>query len=374
MNDLNDEQRPTGELPGIVPTGGWGYKWGNGPAWDSAFVLIPYYLYEYCGDTRAFADHYAGMKRYVDYLSSRAKSGIINFGLPDWAPANTTTPTDITSTGYYYRDTQIVALAAKVLGKESDAQKYTDLAASIKTAFNNKFYNPATGNYGNGSQTSLSCALYQGLCEPTDRQRVVENLVDNVHHHDDHIDTGILGAKYLLYALTDNGRGNLAYEIANQKTQPSWGWWIVQGASTLWEQWNGNDSHNHIMYGDISAWFYKALAGINSDPASPGFKHFIIKPEVLGNLQWAKGTYNSVHGLIVSDWYLKEGKFNLTVTVPPNTTATIYLPCGNPGDVHESGRSLEDTAGFNRVEAEGGLTIVEVDSGTYKFSMPFPQN
>ncbi|MGZ4974467.1 MAG: alpha-L-rhamnosidase-related protein, partial [Limisphaerales bacterium] len=346
----------------------WGYKWGNGPAWDSAFILIPCYLYEYCGDTRAFANHYDGMKRYVDYLTSRAKNGIINFGLPDWAPANTTTPTDITSTGYYYRDTQIVALAAKVLGKESDAQKYTDLAASIKTAFNNKFYNAATGKYGNASQTSLSCALYQGLCEPTDRQRVVENLVDNVHRHDDHIDTGILGAKYLLYALTDNGRGNLAYQIANQKTQPSWGWWIVQGASTLWEQWNGNDSRNHIMYGDISAWFYKALAGINPDPASPGFKHFIIKPHVLGNLQWAKGTYNSVNGLIVSDWYLKDGRFNLIATVPANTTAIVYLPTGNAEKIEESGKKLEKVVGVHKVSTEGESTLIEVGSGIYRFT------
>jgi alpha-L-rhamnosidase len=314
------------------------------------------------------------MKRYVDYLTSRAKNGIIDFGLNDWAPAKTVTPTDITSTGYYYRDTEIVALAAKVLGKETDAQKYTELAAHIKTAFNKKFFKPDTSEYGNGSQTSLSCALYQGLCQPENRASVVENLVNNVHHHDDHIDTGILGAKYLLTALADNGRGNIAYEIANQKTEPGWGWWIVQGASTLWEQWNGNDSRNHIMYGDISAWFYKTLAGINPDPASPGFKHFIIKPQVLGNLQWAKGTYNSVQGLIVSDWYLKDYRFNLTVTIPPNTTATLYLPVGNMQKVQEDGRALDKAPGVKNVSTKENSTVIEVGSGTYKFSMPFPEN
>ena len=117
INDLGDEQRPTGELPGIVPTSGWGYTWGNGPAWDSAFLLIPFYLYEYCGDTKVLCDHYDGLKRYVDYLTSKAKDGIVDIGLNDWAPFKTSTPADITSTAYYYRDTQIVALTAGLDGK-----------------------------------------------------------------------------------------------------------------------------------------------------------------------------------------------------------------------------------------------------------------
>lgn len=367
LNDLNDEQQPSGELPGIVPTSGWGYKWGNGPAWDSALVLIPYYLYEYNGDTRVLADHYDAMKRYVDYLTSRTKDHIINFGLPDWAPVDTKTPTDITSTAYYYRDAQVVALAAQILGKEIDAQKYSGLAATIKTAFNNKFYKPETGEYGNGSQTSLSCALYQGLCEPANREHVISNLVANVHHHNDHIDTGILGAKYLLTALSDNGQAQLAAKVANQKTQPSWGWWITQGATTLWEQWNGNDSRNHIMYGDILAWFYKTVAGINPDPQSPGFKHFIIKPERIG--QSAKGTYNSVYGLIVSDWYyLKNNRFCLNVTVPPNTTATICLPTKDAQQIEEDGQRLGKNGGIKNVSTKGAVTLVEAGSGIYRFT------
>jgi hypothetical protein len=128
------------------------------------------------------------------------------------------------------------------------------------------------------------------------------------------------------------------------------------------------------MYGDIIAWFYKTLAGINPDPQSPGFKHFILKPQVLGNVQWAKGTYNSVHGLIVSDWYLKDRHFNLTVVVPPNTTATIHLPVSNRDGIRESGHTLDKATGINKVATEGTLTIVVVGSGTYNFSMPFPEN
>jgi alpha-L-rhamnosidase len=371
LNDLNDEQRPTGELPGIVPTAGWGYKWGNGPAWDSALILIPYYLYEYCGDTRVFAEHYNAMKRYVDYLTSRAKDHIINFGLPDWAPAETKTPTDITSTAYYYRDVQIVALAAKVLGKETDAQKYTALATKIKSAFNKHFFKPDSGVYGNGSQTSLSCALYQGLCEPQNRDRVVANLVANIHAHKDHLDTGILGAKYLLTALSDNGEAGLASRIANQRTQPSWGWWIDEGATTLWEQWNGDDSRNHIMYGDILGWFYKTLAGINPDPQTPGFKHFIIKPFRAG--QSAMATYRSVYGTIASEWHiLKNNRLCLNVTVPPNTTATVYLATKNPQQIEEGGRisasKLDKRRGVKKVSTEGDFTLIEIGSGRYRFT------
>ena len=370
IKDLGDEQRPSGELPGIVPTSGWGYKWGNGPAWDSAFLLIPFYLYEYCGDTKVLCDHYDGLKRYVDYLTSKAKGGIVDIGLNDWAPFKTSTPTDITSTAYYYRDAQIVALAAGLMGNEADARKYADLAASIKQAFNEKFYHPDTGLYGNGSQTSLSCALYQGLVEPANKVRVLNNLVAAVEKSNGHIDTGILGAKYLLNALLENGRADVAYRIASQKDLPSWGWWIEQGATTLWEQWNGTESRNHIMFGDISAWFYKALAGINLDPAAPAFKHIIIKPNLVGGLTSAKASYDSVRGRIASDWRIAQGHLDLEVTIPANTTATVCVPAADSAAIKEDGKTAADAAGVRFLRTEDGRTLFEVGSGTYHFTAP----
>jgi len=370
INDLGDEQRPTGELPGIVPTSGWGYKWGNGPAWDSAFLLIPLYLHEYCGDTQVLRNHYDGMKRYVDYLTSKAKDGIVDIGLNDWAPFETKTPADITSTGYYYRDARIVALAASLLGKEADALKYASLAAGIKQAFNRKFYHPANGLYGNGSQTSLSCALYQGLADPDVRPLVMSNLVANVEQRQGHLDAGILGAKYLLNALLENGRADLAYRIVSQKDLPSWGWWLEQGATTLWEQWNGSESRNHIMFGDISAWFYKALAGINLDPAAPAFRHIIIKPNVVGDLTSARATYDSIRGRIVSDWKVDPDGFHLSVTIPANATATISLPVSDPGKVTEGRASATTAAGVKSLGAKEGRAVFEVGSGTYQFATP----
>ena len=261
-----------------------------------------------------------------------------------------------------------MALAAKLSGNEADAKKYSDLAASIKKAFNEKFYHADTGLYGNGSQTSLSCALYQGLVEPENRERVLNNLVAAVEKANNHIDTGILGAKYILNALTENNRADVAYRMASQKDLPSWGWWLEQGATTLWEQWNGTESRNHIMFGDISAWFYKGLAGINLDPAAPGFKRFVIKPNVVGDLTAARASYESVRGRIVSDWKVVNGRFELTVTIPANTTATVCLPACGADSVREGGKPIAKADGVKFVRVEGGRPVFEVGSGTYRFT------
>jgi alpha-L-rhamnosidase len=370
IQDLTDEQQPDGRLPGIVPTSGWGYKWGNGPAWDSALLLIPYYQYIYYGDTEILRRNYDAMKKYVEYLGGRANNGIVKIGLNDWAPFDTKTEAGITDTAYYYVDTKIVALAARVLGKKDEEQRYEELAAKIKQAFNAKFYKSDTGLYDNGSQTALSCALYQGLVEPANKERVLSNLVAAVQARNWHIDTGILGAKYLLNALTENGRADVAYRIAGQKDLPSWGWWIEQGATTLWEEWRGDASRFHVMYGDVAAWFYKALAGINPDPDAPGFKHFFVRPNVVGELTSARGEYQSIRGKIVSDWKVVNGEFQLLLVVPANTSATVSLPVAEVARVQESGGPAEKSARLRFLRAENQRTVFEAESGTYAFSGP----
>ena len=370
LRDLADEQRPDGRLPGIVPTGGWGYQWGNGPAWDSAFLLIPYYQYVYYGDSESFRRHYDGMKRYVDYLTSRAHDSIVNIGLNDWAPWKTKTDAAITDTAYYYVDSGIVALAARLLGKAEDARRYEELAASIKQAFNAKFYHSDTGLYDNGGQTALSCALYQGLVERENQARVLSNLVAAVERSNGHIDTGILGAKYLLNTLADHGRADVACRIASQRDLPSWGWWLEQGATTLWEDWRGDSSRFHIMYGDIAAWFYKALCGINPEPATPGFKHFLIRPNIVGGLTSARGEYDSIRGKIVSDWRVVNGELRMTVSVPANTSATVSLPVSDATRVREGGQPAQQAPGVRFLRVEAGRSLFEVASGTYHFDGP----
>ncbi len=372
VDDLGDEQRPTGELPGIVPTGGWGYAWGNGPAWDSAYLLIPHYAHLYFGDTEMFRRHYEGMRRYVDYLSSHAKHGIIESGLNDWAPWKTQTGAAITSTAYYYVDARIVAEAARILGNTADAARYEDLAENVRRAFQARFQHPDTGLYDNGSQTALSCALYQGMVDPADKDRATANLLAALDRTGNHIDTGILGAKYLLNALLDTDHADRAYAVVSQTDQPGWIWWLRQGATTLWEQWGGAESHNHVMFGDVSAWFYKALAGIRPDPAGPGFKRFVLHPEIVGDLRFAKAEYDSIRGRIVSGWERHEGRLRLGITVPANTIAVVHLPARPSSVILEGGRRLEASKGIRLLSQEGDRAVLSVGSGTYEFTSEVP--
>lgn len=378
MNDFKDEQRPAGDLPGIVPTGGWGYEiiwekgreWqgGFGPAWDSAYVLIPWYLYLYCGDVRILAEHYDGMKRYLDNLTSNYTDDYIAYiGLSDWCPVEERTPKQLTSTGYYFRDTVVLSRIAQLLNKPEDAAKYAELALKIKDAFNRHFFDANTCQYAGGTQTALSCALYQDLVEPQNRQRVLDNLVSNIERHNWHLDAGILGTKYLLNTLTDNGRADVVYKIAAQTTYPSYGHWLAQGATTLWEQWDGINSQNHIMFGDISRWFYRALAGIDLDPASVGFKRIIIHPRPLGDLKWVRAEHDSMYGRIKSSWHKDGNKFSLDVTVPANTTATVYVPATSVEAVTESGKPAAKADGVTFLRIDDGAIVFALDSGSYSF-------
>jgi len=370
LDDLKDEQRPTGELPGIVPTSGWGYQWGNGPAWDSAYVLIPWYLYQYRGDTRILAEHYDRLKLYVDYLTSKAKNGSVAIGLGDWAPAKTTTPEKITSTGYYYCDALIVSQAAALLGKAEDAKKYADLAAAIRDAFNREFYDHKTGLYAGGTQTAMSCALYHGLVPPQERAKVLGRLVEAIRAKDGHLDAGILGTKYLIDSLTASGRADVVYGMATKTDYPSWGRWLEQGATTLWEQWDGEASRNHIMFGHISAWFYQTLAGINADAEAAGFKRIIFKPRLLGDVKWAHAEHESMYGTIKSTWEIKDGLFTLKIAVPVNTSATVYVPTDRRKTAAEGLGSVyrADYVRFLRMEDDDA--VFEVQSGTYEFVSP----
>lgn len=368
MQDFRDEQRESGELPGIVPTGGWGYKWGNGPAWDSAYILIPWCMYQYCGDIRILSEHYENLKRYVDYLTSKAQNGIVTIGLGDWCPSKTETPEKVTSTGYYYCDTLILSKIAGILGKNDDAAKYSLLAGDIKKAFNREFFDPQKKLYAGGTQTALSCALYQGLVEQSDVDAVVKNLVENVERQNNHLDCGILGTKYLLHALTDNGRADLAYKIAAQTTQPSWGYWVKQGATTLWEGWDGGGTHNHIMFGDVSAWFYETLAGIRPDPAAPGFRKIIIKPALVGDLTWARASHDTSYGKIFSGWKRDGDTLTLTVEIPPNTTAEVHVPAKGESSVTENGLPASKSADMTFRGIDGGCAVFEIGSGCYVFT------
>lgn len=370
IDDFEDAQHANGDLPGIVPTSSWGY--GNGPAWDSALILIPWYVYLYAGDRRILEEHYPSFKRYVDYLTSRASGGIVPYGLGDWCPPvggpdEHRTPSALTSTAYYYVDVRILAEVARMTGKTEDARIYAALAESVAKSFNDRFYNSSTGVYTGEDQTAMSTALYQGLVKTEEKRRVLETLIRGINANDGHLSTGILGTKYVLHVLSENGRTDLAYAMATKRTFPSWGYWVQQGATTLWEQWNGVGSHNHIMFGDISAWFCEALAGITADPGQPGFEHIIVRPNPINGLKWVKAEHMSMYGLIRSAWEQRNGELALEVTIPANTYATVYLPSLHPARIIESGKPLSTLKTMEPTHVEGNSVLVTVGSGDYRF-------
>ncbi len=278
ITTLEDTMQPDGKLCCIAPTSGWGYTRLDGPAWESAYLLVPWEIYQQSGDRRILESHFDGFKRWAEWYAKKAKNNIVNYGLGDWAPVKTKTPDAVTSTAYYFRDLQIIAETARLLNKDSEAEFITDRRSWFVGRSIQNSTTPKTAQYANGSQTALSCAIYQGIVEDENRAKVAENLVTAVHAGNDHIDTGILGAKYLLRTLSDTGHIDVAWKLATQRTSPSWGHWIDMGATTLWEEWDGSQSRNHIMFGDISAWFIEYLAGIRPDPSSPDTKNSSSAP------------------------------------------------------------------------------------------------
>ncbi|MDD8026950.1 MAG: glycoside hydrolase family 78 protein [Acidobacteriota bacterium] len=368
LRDFKDEQRPDGDYAGIIPTSGWGY--GIGPAWDSAYLLIPWYLYVYTGDTRPIEEHYDAWKRYLDYLGRQAKGLIVDVGLGDWVPAKTVTPTAITSTGYYYGDAVLMSRFAALLGKADDARVYAGLAEDIRRAFQAAFIKD-DGSVGNDSQTALSCALFQDLAAPARREAIFAKLVQNVLDQDGHLDVGILGAKYLFRVLADNGRTDLALRVVRQTTPPSYGDWLKRGATTLWEDWGDGSSRNHVMFGDISAWFYQYLAGINADPEKPAFRHIILRPNPAGALTFAKAWHESPFGRIESEWTIAGGLFRWRILVPPGATATVYVPAADPDAVKEGRLPAARSEAVRFIRREKDAAVFEVSSGRYEFSCPF---
>jgi len=329
MDSFADIQRPSGQLPSIVPTGGWGFNWGSGPAWDSAFILIPWYIYLYTGNTDSIKTHYSAMKKYVDFCTYMADDNIISFGLGDWCHVDQNRIVDInlTSTAYYYVDTLLIARFAEITNRTDDYQQYSQLAADIKKSFNKYFYK-GNGIYAKGEQTAMGCALYQGLVEDKEKDMVLQKLTEAVEENSCKPDFGILGAKYIPRALADNGQTELAFRLITQPEFPGWVHWLKQGATTLWETWQGTASRNHIMFGDISAWMYQYLAGITPDPDNPGFKHMIIKPHLIHALDWGSAKHNSPYGNISVSWKKQKNKAIIDIEISNQTTADIILPDG----------------------------------------------
>jgi alpha-L-rhamnosidase len=353
LADHRDEQQPNGVLPAIIPTSGWGYSWANGPDWTSTIAIIPWDIYMFYGDKKLLSDCYDNIKLYVDHLDNITPTGLTSWGLGDWVPVKSVSPVELITSTYYYTDANILAKSAKLLGKQADYIKYTALADKIKDTINAKYLNRTTGMYSEGLQTELSMPLYWGLVPDDLKAKVAANLAKRVAADNYHLDVGILGAKAILNALSDNGYADIAYKIASQETYPSWGWWIVNNATTLYENWNidakSDISLNHIMFGEINAWLYKGIAGIKFDPAAPGFKHVLLEPNFVAGLNQFEAKHTGPYGEIISSWKKNDRGVTYKVTVPANSTAEIKFPKDKA--VYLKDKALHMTGGLYSAQA-----------------------
>jgi alpha-L-rhamnosidase len=363
MADHRDEQQTNGVLPSIIPTGGWGYEWGNGPDWTSTIAIIPWNIYLFYGDSKLLADCYDNISRYVDHIDELYPDGLTSWGLGDWIPVKSKSSVQLTSTAYYYADAKILANAAKLFGKSEDHRKYSALAEKIKAAFNRRFLDKTKAIYGSGVQTELSVPLFWGLVPDEFKTRVADNLAKRVQADSSRLDVGLLGTKAILSALSDNGHADLAYKLAAQETYPSWGWWIVNGATTLYENWpidaKSDISMNHIMFGEIGAWFYKALGGIKPDETSPGFKSVRLEPHFVPGLDSCQVSHKSRYGTIGSSWKRSNDRVMYNVTIPPNTSATVLLTDPGIKKISVDGKPLQKINGEFSFKLPAGTYRIE---------------
>jgi alpha-L-rhamnosidase len=375
--DLADGQQPDGAFthvaPAVIP--------GAGSAgWGDAGVICPWILYLCYGDTRMLKRLYPAMARWIAYQKKDSESLVRPLaGFGDWVAVNADTPKDLIATAYFAHTTRLMARIAKVLKKSKDAQKYVQLFKKIKEAFNREFVTPGTRIAGD-TQTAYVLALAFDLLPASKRKEAAGRLVKKIEERNFHPSTGFLGAGYLLPVLADTGHLDVAYRLLLSDTYPSWGYMIRQGATTIWERWDGwteekglqdpnMNSFNHYAFGSVGEWLYRYVAGIDLDPEEPAYRHISIHPRPGGGLTHVKAGYLSMHGLIVSEWKQRKERFDLKVEIPPNTRATIYLPAQSLDRVKESGKPLGKAEGILDAKMAGKEAVLSVGSGRYRFSV-----
>lgn len=377
VQDMLGAQNPeTGYVPNAAP---WQPGCGGGVAWGAAIAEIPWEFYVQYGAVDMLQDNYEGIKDYIKYMEQWVDdSGIIYsqrlgldgkplewFNLGDWVAPGELPSNKLVHTFYFWRCVSIAAKTANVLGKKEEANVYTQLAKKTKKAFQNDFYDQEKGTYGNYGQNVF--ALKMGL--PKDQEeRVVAALKANIKANNNHLDTGIFGTKFLFEVLSNYGMHPLAYEILNNKTQPSFGYWLAQGATTTWEQWNGENSRNHPMFGGGLVWMYRKLAGMNADPTQPGYKHIIFKPQFIKGLDFVTYSNETPYGKAGIEWMQKKDKTKIIITVPVSSEATVYLPIYNGNKpTGDNGQSIDKIKDVKLVSTKANTMIFTIGSGVYNF-------
>ncbi|MCY2994479.1 MAG: alpha-L-rhamnosidase N-terminal domain-containing protein [Planctomycetota bacterium] len=391
--DMLDTQLPDGNLPNVAP--GPVYDAYNSPWWGGCGVWLPWELWLRTDDDRLLRESYDAMKRYVDFLERQGRDDLQDWGLTDWL-AWESTPRPIVNTPAAYNFASIVSRTAARLGRQDDADRYARLAAAIRDRFNARFLDPSTGIYGlpggkcdvEGSgkhaypplrhetwwtgdrpctQTGQALPLALGMVPEHVRPAAQQALLREIAAHDQHISAGFIGTPYVLQLLADLDPA-VGHALTIQQDFPSW-YAMTKGAGCdqLMETWNGGQAFMPSLGGNLAAWHFEGLAGIRPDPARPGFQNIILKPAVVGDLTWVKASYPSSRGLIVSDWKLDGHTFHWQVSIPPNATATVFVPAEDIAGVTEGERPAAQAEGIKFLRMQGRTAVFTIGSGQYQF-------
>jgi alpha-L-rhamnosidase len=394
MWDVIDSQQPSGAFADVAPDAGWiRYKnWStrlnwfapDNAGWGDAGVIIPWTLYLMYSDTEILRTHYDAMVRWVEYLQANTnelvRPNYANYG--DWLSIDADTPNEVLATAYFAYSTKLLAQIAGVLGKTDDELRFSSLFDRIATAFRSAFIDSEGRIHGN-TQTVYVLALQFGLLTEPLREQAVGHLVADIESRGDRLSTGFLGVGYLLPALTDNGRLDVAYKLLTQEAFPSWMYSIKHGATTIWERWDGwtedngfqtpdMNSFNHYSLGSIGEWMFRYMAGIDTDSEKPGFQHAVIRPQPGGSLTRVHAEYESLYGTVSVDWHISEsGAFRLRVTVPVNATATVHVPGSavrvDGIEIKTVSEAAGAVAGCFLLGEAGGISQFRIGSGEYVF-------
>jgi len=377
--DLEDAQTPEGAFPDVAPHK---VAMGSGvPAWGDAGVICPWTIWQVYGDLHVLRKHYDSMTKWIAYLKKNSKNLLRPaYGYGDWVAIGSNTPKDVIATAFFAYSTHLVAQIADAIGKKDDARRYRELFEQIREAFNKAYVNEDARIKGD-TQTCYCLGLHFNLLPADKRQQAATHLVQDIKNRNWHLSTGFVGLSYLLPTLTETGHLDVAYRLLLQDTFPSWGYSIKNGATTIWERWDGwteekgfqdpgMNSFNHYAFGSVGMWLFGTVAGIDTE--EPGYKRIRIAPKPGGGLTYAKASYDSMYGQVASSWKIDGKRFTLKVTIPVNTTATVIVPAARPQAVTESGKPAAQSQGVRLVRTEPGQGVFEVCSGTYEFVSELP--
>ena len=343
MQNIADAQHANGAVPTTAPEyvlfqGPGMDPFAESPEWGCTLVVLPFMYYEWTGDDSLIRKYYGNMRRYADYLATRADRHILSFGLGDWydygnfrAGFSRNTPVPLVATAHYYLIVNYMKKAACMVGNTYDTAYYTDLAERINQAFHQTFYDAEKYQYGTGSQCSNALPLFLDMVPEKDRSKVLDNLIADINEHGNRLTTGDVGNRYLFQTLARNGLNELMYTMHNHEEAPGYGFQLKFGATTLTEQWDPRQgsSWNHFMMGQIDEWFFRSLAGFQVSDENPGMKHFVIAPQPVGNLTSVSASTQTLYGRIAVDWKRKDGACSVKVSVPVGCTAQVVMPDGS---------------------------------------------